>query len=446
MKILLVSFHFPPDAPLAATRAPKFARYLLDKDHDVRVLCAREPQPCVTHALEVDESRVIRTDWRDLATIPNEILGRMTPNRSAASSSTSLSATSTAPAAPKRRSALRSGLSEFYQSAICRPDRRAGWRAPALAAAKDLFKTWRPDLIYATCPPHSVAPIADEIAALAGAPFVTEFRDRWGLDAYSNHPEWRKRLDVKQEAAVLSRAAGIVTVSPLWAQSYADRYGADRVAVAMNGFDPADYPLETDAAPALDKDRIELLYAGALYPGRRDPQVVFNALQMLGDDAKRVKITMLGKDLEPAVKMAADVGLDECLYILPPEPHKQIIARQYAADALLMLQWNDERDAGTIPGKLFECIGARRPVIATGWTQGVVGRIIMRRNLGVISNEPRILANKISALLSEKRAHGRIAPLPAAIRDGMSRSEQFSTLDDFLAAAAGGESEQIAAE
>ena len=446
LRILLISFHFPPDAPLAATRAPKFAKYLLDAGHDVRVICAREPQSTVTHPLEISEDRIIRTDWRDLATIPSDMLGRLKPGKTAPAGNDNGETLPTAPAPAPSRKRLRSHLGEFYQSAICRPDRRAGWRKPAIEAARKLFETWLPELIYATCPPHSVAPIAKEIADLHDIPFVTEFRDRWALDAYSNHPAWRQRMDRKQEAAVLRDAAGIVTVSPLWAKSYKERYGANRIAVAMNGYDPSDYPLDYTTKPAYGKDEIELLYAGALYPGRRDPRTVFEAIALLGKDSKRVRVTMLGKDLGPAITMAEETGIGEQLTLLPPEPHAQIIQRQYAADALLMLQWNDERDAGTIPGKLFECIGARRPIIATGWTRGVAGDMILKRNLGVIANEPRLIANKLSALLSEKRAHGMIPPLPAKIRHGMSRPEQFATLDAFLERAAATNRIQVAAE
>ncbi len=446
MKILLLSFHFPPDAPIAATRAPKFAKYLIESGHDVRVLCASDPQAHVAHALDIEESRITRTDWRDLSALPGEVLDRIVPSRrnlQSQSPTIPLSAP-TIPIPP--RSGLRSKLSAFYDSAICRPDRRAGWRPYALSAARDLFDKWVPDLVYATCPPHSVAPIAREIAAMVKIPFIVEFRDRWALDAYSNHPEWRQRLDRRQEAATLADAAGIVTVSPLWMEDYKSRYGADKVAIAMNGFDPEDYPLEMDVAPALGRDRIELLFAGALYPGRRDPRAIFEAIALLGVDAKRVQVTMLGKDLDPAIVMAKEAGIEDCLKILPPEPHPEIVKRQYATDALLMLQWNDVRDAGTVPGKLFECIGARRPVIATGWASGVVGQMILRRNLGVIANEPRILANKLSALLSEKRAHGRIAPLPERVREGLTRREQFTALGPFLDRATGQLAAQIAAE
>lgn len=453
VKILLISFHFPPEAPIAATRAPKFARYLLDAGHDVRVLCAQDPQPHVAHELDIDPGRVLRTPWRDLRAIPGDVFDRLSPARKAAPASASAPAPVAPrpqppqPAAPKApRSALRSHLSQFYESAICRPDGRIGWQPYAVKAARDLFKTWQPDLIYATCPPHSVAVIARSVAKLAGVPFVTEFRDRWASDAYADHPRWRQRLDRQQEAAVLSEAAGIVTVSPLWLDGYRERYGEARVAMAMNGFDPADYPLEMDIAPALDRERIELLFAGALYPGRRDPRAIFQALALLGEDAARVNVTMLGKDLDPARVMAEEAGVAECLSLLPPEPHSAIIRRQYAADALLMLQWNDMRDAGTVPGKLFECIGARRPIIATGWTRGVAGRMIAERKLGVIANDPPVLAEAIAGLLAQKRREGVIAPLPALGREGLTRHEQFAALEPFLARAAGWRDTRIAAE
>lgn len=435
MRILLISFHFPPDAALAATRAPKLARYLLGAGHDLRVLCASDPQPHSVHALTIDPARVIRTPWRDLRAIPDEVLRRIGLASGKRKAPPTRGAVPAASAPP--RPSLRNRAAQFYDSAICRPDRRYGWRKPAVEAARTLFETWMPDVIYATCPPHSTAPIADEIARMSGVPLVAEFRDRWAYDAYSDHPGWRRWLDKRHEVSVLSRAAAIVTVSPLWAQSYAERYGEDRVTLSMNGFDPKEYPLHAPVPPNPEHDTLHLLHAGSLYPNRRDPRVLFAGIAALGEQARNIRVTVMGKDVEPARAMAQEAGIAGQVDLIGPEAHDQVILRQYASDALLLLQWNDERDAGTIPGKLFECIGARRPVFATGYIRGATADIINRRDLGVFSNDPEVIAGGLAAMLARKRAVGMIAPLPDTVRDGMSCFDQFAALDPLLHRVAG---------
>ena len=43
-RILIVTGLYPPNAPTATVRAPKFARFLLDRGHDVRVLSGQNLQ------------------------------------------------------------------------------------------------------------------------------------------------------------------------------------------------------------------------------------------------------------------------------------------------------------------------------------------------------------------------------------------------------------------
>lgn len=443
MKILLLSFHFPPDAPLAATRAPKLARYLLNAGHDVRVLCASDPPDHAAHRLALDPGRVTRTKWTDVRAIPAEWSAKVGFGSRSGGTGNTANGGSGAEAGPP---SLRNRLANAYDAAFCRPDRRIGWRKHAIGAARSLFETWKPDVIYATCPPHSTAVIADRIAQIGNIPFIVEFRDRWAHNAYSDHPPWRQQKDIRDEMAVLSRAAAIVTVSPLWAETYANHYGEDRVVLSMNGFDPGEYPLEPPFAPNDDPGTLHLLHAGALYPNRRDPRVLFAGIAALGPSAEHIYVWMMGKDVEPARAMAEEAGIASRVTLLAPESHREVIERQYSADALLLLQWNDPRDAGTIPGKLFECIGARRPVVCTGYTKGVTAEIVRDRGLGVVSNEPKVIASELARLLTRKRALGTIPSLRKSVRDGMSCTEQFAALDPLLHSVTGMVPQLAAAE
>ncbi|MFZ9635470.1 MAG: hypothetical protein ACO3EK_16760, partial [Alphaproteobacteria bacterium] len=61
-RLLLVTFHFPPFNAIAAVRTGRFARFLLDRGWDVRVVAARSDAP-ETLPLEIPRERVLHTPW-----------------------------------------------------------------------------------------------------------------------------------------------------------------------------------------------------------------------------------------------------------------------------------------------------------------------------------------------------------------------------------------------
>ena len=107
-----------------------------------------------------------------------------------------------------------------------------------------------------------------------------------------------------------------------------------------------------------------------------------------------------------------------------------------AADALLLLTWDHPEERGVLPGKVFEYLGAGRPVLAMGCTAGVVHDLIASRGLGLSSNDPAEIAAQLTRWLAEKRAGG-VADVAPAARAGFSREEQVRALEGVLERAAG---------
>lgn len=434
MKILLVSFHFPPHAPLGARRPSKLAKHLLAAGWDLRVLCAAESQSSEgPHDLEIDPWRVFRTDWTDWRLLPDRALAKVF-----GASAPSSAAASGHGAPPPTRKSLRKRARAFarrsYELAFCLPDGKRGWRPAALKAGESIFRGWRPDVIYVSAPPHSSISLARDLARLAGdVPWGLEFRDRWAGDSYADHPAWRRALDRRMERRLMEEASLIGAVSPLWAEELGRIYGPDKVVLSMNGFDPEDQPLDV-GRPDLQPQGLYLLYAGAIYPGRRDMAPVLEALARLTpEEQKAIRLDLYGDPrLQAAAEEAKARGLQIRAEAHPSISHAEIVARQYAADVNLLLGWNDPREGGTIPGKLFELIAARRPALATGWPEGAAGRLVRERGLGLVSTDPEEIAHWLRGLLARKRAEGASPILPAAIRDGLSRAEQFAPIEARL--------------
>jgi len=309
-----------------------------------------------------------------------------------------------------------------------------------------MFEAWRPNVLYAMCPPHSTAILAAQISQATDVPFVTDFSERWAYDADLGMSSRQRSAEKQRERAVLSRAAGIVTTSPVWAESYARLYGAQKVTLALNGFDPEDYPLVSPIEPDDDRAILNVLCTTEFRPGVIEPRLLFKGVAALGEGAKDIRITLIGDHAEEALAIAKEERVHKQLDLHPAESRNEIIERQYAADALAVCLAPDAHEVGNVANELFDCVGARRPVIGCGLGKGVNAEIIRKRNLGVVSNEPKVIANTLARLLAKKRAVGVVPTLPRDVRNNATMAAQFAGLEPLLFDAVGGDAMKMAAE
>lgn len=459
MKILVISWYFPPCNTMGALRVGKFVRYLLEQGHDVRVLCAHDHPYPQTLPVEVPVEVIHDTDWWDINFLPKAVqrlrvaLSALKPGRgdtsdgddgtdgkdpstpSAAPSNGQADAKSGGDAAaPQKPNLLRRvlrGARNIYMTALNWPDPQIGWFWPALIEGKRLLKAWQPDIVFASAPPFTTLLIARRLARRAGVPWVAEYRDRWTEDPYGEAPPaWRHNLEIGQENRTLKSALAISTVSDPWAQDYRDRWGKP-VDVIYNGFDANDFPAEYDRGET-DPNILRIVYTGVLYPDRRDPRPLFRALHAMGDAANGVRVEFYGADPYTLEEMAAETGVSHLVSINGSVPYDQSVRLQMQADVLLLLQWNNPLERGNVPGKVFEYVAARRPVLGIGVEDGVPAKLMAERGVGVVINDPAAIAEKVQGWIDQKRAEGRIPLMPETVRDGLSRAEQYAMLESRL--------------
>jgi glycosyltransferase involved in cell wall biosynthesis len=407
MRVLLVTHAFPPYNASGAVRTGKFASYLAETGHDVRVLTARPLPFPATFEGNFPPEFVIATRWLD----PARMVSRAADPQSAQDQ-------------PQRGRLRRAG------AALAVPDAQIGWYPFAVSAGRALLRRWRPDIVYASSPPFTGHLVARRVARMAGVPWIAEFRDLFAANPYSNAAPLRAAFDRWIERKVVASAVACVTVSEPMAETLR-RLHRKPVIVALNGFDPRDIPAEAAHAPPPDGP-LGLLYTGIIYPGRRDPSALFEAIASLGPDAG-IEVVFRGHDLRGVAALAARFGLAGCVHALPPVPHRDALAAQAQADVLLLLLWSDPSDAGAYTGKLFEYVGAGRPILAVGRTDGVAVELIRSRGLGVAAADARDIAGALRQWLAEKRATGRVASPPSSAKRGLSRQDQFAGIAVLLA-------------
>lgn len=431
MRILLLTWFFPPTNAIGAVRTGKFARHLMQEGHDLRVVTVRNSELPSGLPLEIPASQVIHTPWFDVNSAPRALARLLRPGDHASPSAA-------APVVPPAlRAPARSRLhraAQLYTAAINLPDRQIGWLPWALWGLRRACTDWRPDLIFASGPPFTTFLAARHAGRRLGVPWVAELRDRWVDDPYDDDPPWRAAALTRLERLTLGSASALVTVSEPWAEWYRHKY-AKPVAAIHNGFDPdeTEKPAEGEKTRWFAPGPLTIVYTGVIYPGFRDPTPLFAALRLIPQAADRLRVVFYGTAPDHVRPIAAACGVLPLIELRPAVPRAEALRIQRAADILLLMQWTDPRDQGHIPAKLFEYLAALRPILGLGLEDGVPARLIRERAAGCFSNDPEAIAAQLKTWLAIHEQDGRVPDLPVEARRGLSRREQYARLEAFLA-------------
>jgi glycosyltransferase involved in cell wall biosynthesis len=392
LKILYVSYFFPPYNAIGAVRTGKTVKRLIEGGHDVRVVSAMRQGLLPTLEMDIPQEVVDYTDWIDVDMFMARALGRGAVNK--------IKSTGAAPQRKSRPLARLIGVaSRLYVSWMHIPDRYIGWYPFARKACRQLVdEGWRPDVIYASATPYTALMVASGISKQYGIPWVGELRDLWTDNPYAHHRALSRWL----ERRTLRTAAALVTVSEPLAEILRHKYDCP-CHVIMNGYDAEDFAAPDYAAQSggFGSQRLRIVYTGQLYAGRRDPTMLFQTLELNPELKSRVQIDFYGRNLDWVIERAGEYGLHDVVQVHEPVSRREAIEIQMQADVLLLLTWNDPRERGVLTGKLFEYIGARRPILVLGHIDGDAAGLVCRERFGVASNEPAEIAGFIAALLSD---------------------------------------------
>lgn len=280
MRVLILSYYFPPHAGMGAIRVGRLADFLSRAGHEVRVVAARGRGEGANGSLDPSVAGTLYTRWLDVNFAPDQVsrlknwmLGRVRSPATSWAGEISHGSNSGHDDSAFRPHTLSSRLDRLYRLSLNIPDDKVGWLPSALWQGWRTARSFRPDVIYASSPPPTGLVAAAWLARRLSIPWVAEIRDRWADDPYDPMPRWRLALDRRLERRVLASARGIVTVSETWAQAYRERYGKP-TAVIYNGFVPEDTERQPSTAPFGDRCSLRIVHTGAIYAGSRpDPAV-----------------------------------------------------------------------------------------------------------------------------------------------------------------------------
>jgi glycosyltransferase involved in cell wall biosynthesis len=269
------------------------------------------------------------------------------------------------------------------QSVSTYPGFKGGWyplrQARELAAAHPLAA------VISTSPPPSVHRLAADVSAACRVPWIADLRDLWSENYHYPWGSLRRAAERRLEHRVLGRAHALTTVSEPFAATLRRDYPSLAVHVVMNAIDPV---VLSEPAIAPRNETLRLTYTGVIYDGNQRYDLLLAGLaymkQVAGPRCMELHVAAPAETwltLEAAARRH-DV-LDMCVYrghVSRDEARRL----QRASDVLVLFSWwGDAAQRGFVPSKVFEYLGARRPVLVVGSSDDVVAGVVAGVDGGV---------------------------------------------------------------
>jgi glycosyltransferase involved in cell wall biosynthesis len=251
--------------------------------------------------------------------------------------------------------------------------------------------------------------IASELKAKYRIPWIADFPDLWSQNHNYQYGPLRKFLDRRLELKTLSTADALVTVSQPRAERLRELHRGRTVYAITHGFDAA----EVNEPPANVTAKFTITYTGRIYPGKQDATKLFAALQdLISDgviDPGEVEIRFFGPKTGWLDKEIQQYALSLIAKQYGTIPRQVALEKQRESQILLLLKWEDPRERGIHPGKIFEYLAARRPVLATGGSNDVVTELLNVTRAGIDAPAVPDVKGALEKLYGEYRVNGKIA-------------------------------------
>ena len=400
-KVLVITYYWPPAGGPGVQRWLKFVKYLRDFGIEPVVYVPENPHyPIEDASLEKEIPKDI-TIYRQPLFEPYGLAKLLSPKKTKRISSGIIQT--------KNQSALEKAML-WVRGNFFIPDARKFWVKPSIKFLTEVIEKENISTVITTGPPHSVHLIGQGLKESLGSggessgiqrdddqsgahlphpenqkslQWIADFRDPWTSIGYHKKlkltaSSQKKHKELEQN--VLKQADRIIVTSETTKAEFAE-ITEKPINVITNGHD-SDY----DGGADMDKD-FTISHIGSLLTGRNPTNLwkvlsrlaaenaVFRGdlqLEFMGVVSQDVMDSLYRFELGPYIKMRGYGS------------HVEAQRRQQRSQLLLLVEIDSEETRGIIPGKLFEYMAAKRPILALGPQDWDAGKIISDSGAGAV--------------------------------------------------------------
>ncbi len=371
--MLIITYYWPPAGGPGVQRWLKFVKYLPEFEIEPIVYIPENPSYPLIDATLLEEVSEKLTVLKQPIFEPYGIAGMLSKKQTKIISSGIIS--------PKKKQSLLQKLLLYVRGNFFVPDARKFWIKPSVRFLKSYIEANDIETIITTGPPHSVHLIGMKLKELLGVRWFADFRDPWTTIGYHKKLKLGKRAKQKHrrlEKDVLNQSDHIIVTSFTTKKEF-ETLTEQPITVITNGYDTTTIP-----SVSLDVD-FTISHIGSLLAGR-NPKMFWKAIADLIQEnsafAERLSIQLVGAVSTTVLESIRSFGLDKYLKIQGYVSHLEALELQRKAQLLLLIEIDSPETRCIIPGKLFEYMNAKRPILAFGPQGSDVAQVLQTTETG----------------------------------------------------------------
>jgi len=381
--LLIIAYHFPPIAASGTIRTVKYAKYLPHFGWNPIILTVHKKP----NEIEFSDTASQRELPLGIRVYRSSIVEPYDVYRFLGGKKKQFSRKSSILHVDNESQKLTERIKNLISSGFI-PDGKVGWLPGAVKEAKRVFVKHRIDAIYSTSPVNTSHLIAKHLARKYKRPWIADFRDPWPAH-YQKRLSPFKQLDQAIEKSVLKHATKITVAWPGILDDIKARhrdFDCNKASLLTNGFDEDDFKNLT----ARKFSHFTICYAGTFYRDR-NPESLLKAMDLLFKEKphlrSKIRLFFIGITDPILDVLVKKYRLDRVV------THIDYISRKKCLEYLLgsnLLYLNTLRNC--VPGKLFEYLGLRKPILALVSRDSTVSEIIQDTGTGVVIDPHNISA------------------------------------------------------
>ena len=372
LKLLLITYYWPPSGGMAVQRWLKMSGHLVDMGVEVHVLTL-DPKsahyPTVDSSLEFAVNPKVQVNHVrafNPFVLAKKLLGSKVPQTGFSS---------------EAHSSLWLKAVTFIRSHLFIPDPRKTWNRNAVNAAKKIIDEQGIEIVVTTSPPQSVHLIGLALQKARPIRWIADFRDPWTDIFYYQklqHSVLSRFLDKRMELEVLRSANAVVAVTPGFRKLLSDKVSPKerkKFTVVTNGYDGDEVEQRQTEKGAL----FRFMYSGTLIESYH-VEAFFESILRLTDDFPSLEVQIAG-----AISKTYQQQLEQRYPFLVFEgmmAHEAVLTAQKTANALLLVGPDGAKFNGVVPGKLYEYLRTGVPIVYIGTEDSDVAQILQACSAG----------------------------------------------------------------